>query len=220
MNQTPPLGRRERKKEETRQAILAAASELFKEKGYEATSVDEIVNRADIVKGTFYYHFESKEQVLVNLRFDAIARAMEQAEKALDSGKSAVEALSILASRMARWSEDNPELAKVFYAKAPALATMPSSQCAASNNAPRASAPLALKIAQIIKHGQKDSLIRDDMEALCLAEMFMFMLFHAQMAWVADGQCDSAVSRVEQWVDVLLHGLIPCSQEFQNKNEK
>jgi AcrR family transcriptional regulator len=211
MNQPPPLGRRERKKEETRQAILAAASELFKEKGYEATAVDEIVNRADIVKGTFYYHFESKEQVLVNLRFDAIARAMEQAEKALERG-TAVEALSILASHMAKWSEDNPELAKVFYAKAPALVTVPSPQSAAANNAPRVSAPLALKIAQIIKHGQKDALIRDDMEALCLAEMFMFMLFHAQMAWVADGQCDSAVSRVEQWVDVLLHGLIPSSQ--------
>lgn len=113
MNQTPPLGRRERKKEETRQAILAASSELFKEKGYEATSVDEIVNRADIVKGTFYYHFESKEQVLVNLRFDAIARAMEQAEKALETG-NAIISLGILASHMAKWSEDNPELAKVF----------------------------------------------------------------------------------------------------------
>lgn len=101
MNQPPPLGRRERKKEETRQAILAAASELFKEKGYEATSVDEIVNRADIVKGTFYYHFESKEQVLVNLRFDAIARAMEQAEKALETG-NAIDSLGTLAGHMAK----------------------------------------------------------------------------------------------------------------------
>lgn len=213
MNQPPPLGRRERKKEETRQAILAAASELFKEKGYEATAVDEIVNRADIVKGTFYYHFESKEQVLVNLRFDAIARAMEQAEKALETG-NAVDALGVLASHMAKWSQDNPELAKVFYAKAPALAV------SLNSSGPRPSAPLALKIAEIIRRGQADELFRIDLQALSMAEMFMFMLFHAQMAWVADGQCDSAVERVQQWVDVLLHGMCPTPSPEAEKSTK
>lgn len=213
MNQTPPLGRRERKKEETRQAILAASSELFKEKGYEATSVDEIVNRADIVKGTFYYHFESKEQVLVNLRFDAIARAMEQAEKALETG-NAIISLGILASHMAKWSEDNPELAKVFYAKAPALVS------SLNSSGPRPSAPLALKISEMVRHGQADGLIRADLPAINLAEMFMFMLFHAQMAWVADGQSDSAVKRVQQWVNVLLHGMCPAVSPESEKSKK
>lgn len=213
MNQ--PLGRRERKKEETRQTILAASCELFKEKGYEATSVDEIVNRADIVKGTFYYHFESKEQVLINLRFDAIARAMEQAQRALETG-SAVDALTILATRMAKWSEDNPELARVFYAKAPALATP-----AGNVGAQRPVAPLALKIAEIVRRGQVDSELRDDVEALVVAEMFMFMLFHAQMSWVADGQHDSPVQRVRQWLDLLLNGmLVERSSQPQAPAEK
>jgi AcrR family transcriptional regulator len=39
---------------------LAAASDLFKNRGYDTTSVDDIAEAADVAKGTFYYHFEKK----------------------------------------------------------------------------------------------------------------------------------------------------------------
>ncbi|HBE9080799.1 TetR/AcrR family transcriptional regulator [Serratia fonticola] len=47
--------------------ILQAASELFQEIGYESTSVDSIVRSAGIAKGTFYYYFKSKDEVLAAL---------------------------------------------------------------------------------------------------------------------------------------------------------
>ena len=43
--------------------ILEVAVTIFAEKGYEATSVDEIVEKAGIAKGTFYYYFRTKEQL-------------------------------------------------------------------------------------------------------------------------------------------------------------
>ncbi|MFC0226948.1 TetR/AcrR family transcriptional regulator [Serratia aquatilis] len=53
------------KKPEVRRAeILQAAGDLFQSQGYETTSVDEIVRRAGIAKGTFYYYFKSKEEIL------------------------------------------------------------------------------------------------------------------------------------------------------------
>jgi AcrR family transcriptional regulator len=50
-----------------RAEILQAASELFQEIGYESTSVDSIVRSAGIAKGTFYYYFKSKDEVLAAL---------------------------------------------------------------------------------------------------------------------------------------------------------
>src|SRR5262249_39712120 len=59
--------RRERKKDETRERIARAAMALFAEKGFDATTVDEISVRADVAKGTFFNYFPRKEAVLGTL---------------------------------------------------------------------------------------------------------------------------------------------------------
>lgn len=51
-----------------RDELMAAAEALFLEKGFAATSVDEIVRLADVAKGTFYLHFRSKDDILLALR--------------------------------------------------------------------------------------------------------------------------------------------------------
>jgi AcrR family transcriptional regulator len=59
----PAVGRRERRKAETKQRIVDAATVLFWSKGYDATSVLEITEAADVAPATFYLHFESKADV-------------------------------------------------------------------------------------------------------------------------------------------------------------
>lgn len=49
--------------EVTRRVILAAAVELFEEVGYGNTSLTEIIDRAGVTKGGFYYHFHTKEEL-------------------------------------------------------------------------------------------------------------------------------------------------------------
>ncbi len=54
--------------EETRSRILDAAGELFAQRGYDATSVSDICERAGVTKGGFYHHFSSKEVIFLELR--------------------------------------------------------------------------------------------------------------------------------------------------------
>ena len=57
--------------EETRQAILDAALKLFLEKGYEKTTILDIVNGMDgLTRGAFYHHFKSKEEVMDQISED------------------------------------------------------------------------------------------------------------------------------------------------------
>ena len=53
-----------KKGERRKQELLKIAYRMFIEKGYENTSIDEIIAKAGIAKGTYYYYFESKEATL------------------------------------------------------------------------------------------------------------------------------------------------------------
>ena len=97
------------KKGDTRRAeLLAAAERLFYQKGYEQTSVQDILDEIHFSKGGFYHHFDSKLSVL-----EAICelRAQESCEraKAIISapGQSAAEKLNALFHGTALWRSDN-----------------------------------------------------------------------------------------------------------------
>ena len=81
------LGRRERKKEETRQRIVAAAIELFQRNGYEATTVDEISERADVAKGTFFNYYPRKESILDDVHEQQLEAVEAVADQVLGNGR-------------------------------------------------------------------------------------------------------------------------------------
>jgi len=83
----------ERKKQEKRSRIKDAALELFKKKGFGETAIDEIVNSADVAKGTFYLYYKNKQELLEELVSEkskeilelSVHKSQEQASGTLDS---------------------------------------------------------------------------------------------------------------------------------------
>jgi AcrR family transcriptional regulator len=67
---------RERHAERTRDAIVAAAFELFAAKGFAETTIDEIAERADIAPRTFFRYFPAKEALLFHGTEDQVADAV------------------------------------------------------------------------------------------------------------------------------------------------
>src|SRR5512132_2864062 len=73
---------------DTRERIQAIARELFAEQGYEKTSLREIAERLGVTKAALYYHFKSKEDIVLelHLRLHAVGRdALEQLESLDDA---------------------------------------------------------------------------------------------------------------------------------------
>ncbi|GHF06984.1 TetR family transcriptional regulator [Streptomyces spiralis] len=60
-------GTKQQRRGNTRQRIQDVALELFAEQGYEKTSLREIAERLDVTKAALYYHFKTKEEIIVSL---------------------------------------------------------------------------------------------------------------------------------------------------------
>ena len=72
-----------RDKDATRQRILAAAEEVFAEKGYHGAVVDDIVRAADMSKGGFYFHFPNKQGIFLALMEALTPRLISTVERAI-----------------------------------------------------------------------------------------------------------------------------------------
>ncbi len=83
---------RERKKHATRKAIEDAAWELFCERGYAATSIDDIAERASVAPRTFFRYFPTKEDVLYGEAFEAMA-ALDEAFHARPADEPLIDSL-------------------------------------------------------------------------------------------------------------------------------
>jgi AcrR family transcriptional regulator len=106
------VSRRTRKKDETKARIFKAAVRLFREKGFEETTVDEITERADVAKGTFFNYFPRKESVLGYLSENQLAEAEEHAGAIFGANKPVREKLIELLQRIASVYEEEPELSR------------------------------------------------------------------------------------------------------------
>ncbi len=85
----PPTSRRQRLKDERRQAILRAAESVFSARGYHEASLTEIARVSEFAVGTIYLYFEDKADLYGNVILDKMKQMVGALDAALGSGGSA-----------------------------------------------------------------------------------------------------------------------------------
>src|SRR5262245_33517236 len=82
---SPPRPRWERRKEARPAELLSAALDLFVEKGYAGTRLDDVAARAGVSKGTLYLYFQNKEELFkAVVRENIVTALVETAQEMRD----------------------------------------------------------------------------------------------------------------------------------------
>jgi AcrR family transcriptional regulator len=114
-------GLRERKRQQTRERLTRAAMALFLDRGFEATTLDDIAAAADVSRRSFFHYFASKEDVVFAWQEDSTAAliaalaARPPGESMLTAAENAISAMAGQlapgeAIAMAQLKRDNPAL--------------------------------------------------------------------------------------------------------------
>lgn len=93
---TPSLSRHERRRLQTRKRLIETTLQLVLEKGYETISIQDITDRADLGRGTFYIHFKDKEEVVWTAFRDLFQELEQKAHLTLDRRTPQVEYYGLL----------------------------------------------------------------------------------------------------------------------------
>ena len=103
-------------KDNLRQKIMDAAWELFYEKGYENTTVNDIIKRAGTSKGGFYYYFKAKDELLNSL-YSIFDREYEKFYATMDKSLNCLLQLQLLGQYVSFFIQGNvsPEFLSAVY---------------------------------------------------------------------------------------------------------
>jgi TetR/AcrR family transcriptional regulator len=111
------LSRREREKLRQRQEMLAAALELFSEKGYHNVSMHEIAERSEFAIGTLYKFFKNKEDLYKTLILDQSKIFRETLMKAIEEPDDEIEKLRNYVEAKSKVFRDNVSVIRLYFAE-------------------------------------------------------------------------------------------------------
>ncbi|WP_027342737.1 TetR/AcrR family transcriptional regulator [Hamadaea tsunoensis] len=79
-----------------RERIVASAVELFAEQGYDATSVQQVVDRAGVTKGALYHYFAAKEDLIIEVYRSVFANRLAALDRIVAAGRDPATTLRLI----------------------------------------------------------------------------------------------------------------------------
>src|SRR5712664_2167686 len=198
---TSKPGRRQRRSSEIRERLFRAALDLFANKGFLETTVEDITEAADVGKGTFFNYFPSKDHILLAFGEMQLLKLEAAIELARKTGEPMPEFLRSLGVRMTQEPTRNPAiiraLLQAYLSTTPVRAAMMDLQRRVHS-----------LHTQMIQLGQDRGEIRNDLPATEIAQVFRQTIFGTLLIWSLYGDA-TLHSRIESAFNLLWSGMAP-----------
>ena len=174
-----PEGRRARRRRELRARVYEVARELFTQQGFEATTVEQIAEAADIAPATFFNHFQSKRGVLAVMTSQVVDYVGSLVESHLRTDLPIGEQLEGLAADAGQQIAENQHIARDVVLE---LVRMEASPEDPSPYLARVHEP----VTAVLAAGQARGEVRSDLDTEFLSEMVVGALNAAVTHWLSD----------------------------------
>lgn len=177
----PPGDRRARRKAETRQRLLDAATRLFAKQGFEATRPQDIAREADLAIGTFYLHFADRRDAFLAFTDRAADELLEYARRQVGETGRFEDRLRSWLEAILDYMDENPGVVGAAFANEALIGADPGGRREASLRD-----RLAASLARGIDAGMARGEFRDDYDAQLVSYAVVgliqqALLHHAQL---------------------------------------
>jgi len=192
------IGRRERKKEETKTSIIKAAINHFQAQGYESTTMEQIAETVDISKVTLYNYFSSKEAI-VSVFFQRMScEYVDLVLSALEKQPTTRLKILEMFRQQFEWNAQYRELLQIYFVYQ--FQSMIKQEDFQGSG-------LDIVLAQIIRFGQESGEVRKDMPTEYLAKHLEMMYIMQFLVWVLEPEAWDAEKNLGAMVDLFMHGV-------------
>jgi AcrR family transcriptional regulator len=198
---TTSLDRRQRRSSQIRERLFRAALDLFAQRGFADTTVEDITNAADLGKGTFFNYFPSKDHILLAFAEMQLGKLQSIIENLRDSRDPFPQFFRTLAVRMTEEPGRNPSIVRTLL-----LANLSSTPVREGMRINQARGHKL--VSEFVQIGQDRGELRNDLPAGDIAQVFRQMVFGTLLVWSLYGD-DSLATRIRTALDVLWQGLSP-----------
>jgi len=193
---------RERKKLQTRSAIIDKAVELFASQGFYNTSIDDIADAADVSRGTFFNYFGYKEAVIVEFGRDLLVKLTDQTEGQLGEKVAAERIIYDI------WLEVRSLLDQHGEAVVVLSHELLNPDVERAQRAAQAFA-LAGLLERIVQSGQQSSRFRANLDAAQLAQLIANLIIVSVATQYRTNDHEMADLYMRQSLDIIFHGSMP-----------
>jgi AcrR family transcriptional regulator len=193
----PHLGLRERKKIKTREAIRSATYALIKEQGYDATTVDQIAERAEVSPSTVFRYFPTKEDIVLTDEYDPILLEELRARPADEPWPDSIR--HVMREAIRTGVEEDAEVARLrtrLMVEVPAVRSRMMESMSVSGRM------LCTAI------GERTGRDPDSLEVRVYAMSLVGGLMETSLYWAENGHRDDFTALVDRTLAVLQHGLL------------
>jgi AcrR family transcriptional regulator len=181
--------------------LLAEATRLFAERGYDRTSVQEIVEAAGVTKGALYHYFGSKDDLLHEIYGRVLRLQTERLDAIAARPTDVRERLADAAADVVVTSIENLDDTKIFFRSMHQLS--PEKQKAVRAERRRYHETFR----SLIEEGQRDGHFRDGLRPDLVVDYFFGSVHHLGTWYHADGPL-SAKQVATEFSDLLLHSVL------------
>lgn len=183
--------------------IIEAAVKVFAKNGFYNSKVSEIAREAHVADGTIYLYFENKDDILISLFEEELARVLEHIYESLDGETDPIKKLERFAAVHLNLVQDNQDLAEIIQVE-----VRQSSKFMKEYRNSKFLEYLDI-ISEIIREGQQKGIFRKDIEPGIAKRAFFGALDEMSRYWVLSEVRKYSIAKAVQDISsIFLRGLM------------
>ena len=184
-----------------KQLIIQAAIEVFSKNNFQNSTISEIAQKADVAEGTIYQYFKNKEDLFFSIPVEKTKEFSRELELHLQGINGASNKIRKFIWYYLYFFKMNPEYARTL------MLEVRVSKNFVKTKAYKSFKPFTNKVLGVIKEGQGEGIIRDDVNIYMLRQLILGILEHIVTRWLLKGEKYDLLEHCDEVNRLIFHGI-------------